>query len=465
MTWILGNTTVPFVNENGGYIPASEFNNNGAYEAAPMNVPWYYDPTSPSYGTVGCATNPFGITCISYDFNQGGVIVGNGQRLVPGKYTLYMAVKSTGAASTFQLQVGVCAPGDTAVFTVPVTSTYVVQQFQVDLTGKTCGGSIAFSYGFSNVADTISVGYAAMAPLPQQFNAYGINITNNLLLNGVAGTTGQVPTVQSGGALGWGSGGGFTTLTNDVTASGTGTVAATVTGLNGVQLSTINGLLQDTSGAISKATQVAVTGPVAAGTILSSGINSVAASATPNFDLSLGNNIQFTLSANVTSSTVSNWTSGAAPYFFTICNPSGYAFPTPTWALGWLPVSTTGCSTQALWPQSSGTLASDGYNSAFCALSGSGPLACGNAYKGFITIPAGTNPTQQINTTALGPNSIILFTPDSTIGASVTPAASCNATVPTELVVSARGTGNFTVEAIGTFTTNPVCLTYVVVNP
>ena len=469
MTWILGNTTVPFVNENGGYIPASEFNTSPYYESNPVQVPWYYDPTSPSGGTVGCITNPYINSCFSYVWNGQGIIVGPGQRIAAGQNTIYLAVKSTGAASSFTLAVGVCAFGDIGNFTIPVTSTWAVQQIQVDFTGKgSCGGSLGLGFGFSNVADTISIGYVDVTPLAQQFNAASVNIYNQLMLGGSAGTAGQVPTSAGPGSpTVWGAGTGITALTGDVTASGTGSVASTVTRLNGQSLAALaTCLLQNTNGTGVPvcATAINVSGSGTFGNTVYAGVNTLASSATPNFDLSLGNSQNFTLTTNVSASTISNWAAGALPYFFNICNPSGYSFPNPTWAQGWTPISTTGCTTEVLYPVSSGLLSSESYNSAFSALSGVSPLAAGNALKGYGTIAVGAT-SATINTTAIGPQSVPVPLYTTAVGASVSPTVTCNTTYTPVWWSGSSSGNNFTVTVASAVTTNPVCFTWVIANP
>jgi hypothetical protein len=91
------------------------------------------------------------------------------------------------------------------------------------------------------------------------------------------------------------------------------------------------------------------------------------------------------------------------------------------------------------------------------------PAACGAATMGAVAVPAGTNPTLTVNMTGVTANSEITLTPDQSLGTRLS--VTCNTTIPTNQVVTARTAGtSFTFEAVGTFTTNPVCYGYQVFN-
>jgi hypothetical protein len=98
--------------------------------------------------------------------------------------------------------------------------------------------------------------------------------------------------------------------------------------------------------------------------------------------------------------------------------------------------------------------------------SGASPAVCGSAAAGSIAVPAGTNVALQVNTTAVTANSQIFVQSDETLGTKLS--VTCNSTLAsliTEPVVSARTPAtSFTVTISGTTTTNPVCLSYFIVN-
>ena len=67
-----------------------------------MSQGWTYDSTSPiTNAYVGCnlGNNTGSIYCNTSDFNLEGIPIGPGQRLVPGKYTLYISAKDAVTAS------------------------------------------------------------------------------------------------------------------------------------------------------------------------------------------------------------------------------------------------------------------------------------------------------------------------------------------------------------------------------
>lgn len=130
-------------------------------------------------------------------------------------------------------------------------------------------------------------------------------------------------------------------ITNDVSTSfsfGVGGSANTngLTNKAFIYHGTAANFTLDTSG------NAAATGGITAGGSLNSGVNTVAFSTTPNFDLSKGN-IQFiTLTGNVTSSTVSNIKSGTI-YVFHICQDAtgSRTFASPAWAKAFTTISST----------------------------------------------------------------------------------------------------------------------------
>jgi hypothetical protein len=98
--------------------------------------------------------------------------------------------------------------------------------------------------------------------------------------------------------------------------------------------------------------------------------------------------------------------------------------------------------------------------------SGASPAVCGSAAAGSVAVPTGTNATLTVNTTAVTANSQIFVQQDDTLGARLS--VTCNSTLSSlivEPVVTARSAGtSFTVTISGTTVTNPVCLSYFIVN-
>jgi hypothetical protein len=100
-----------------------------------------------------------------------------------------------------------------------------------------------------------------------------------------------------------------------------------------------------------------------------------------------------------------------------------------------------------------------------CA-SAASPAVCGAASAGFVAIPTGTNPTLVVDTTNIATTSKIFLTPDSTLGTALS--VTCNSTLATlagGTAITARTAGtSFTISFNGTVSTNPVCLSYLLVN-
>jgi hypothetical protein len=99
-----------------------------------------------------------------------------------------------------------------------------------------------------------------------------------------------------------------------------------------------------------------------------------------------------------------------------------------------------------------------------CSSSAS-PAVCASAAAGSIAVPTGTNPTLEVDTSAVTANSQILLTVDESLGTKLS--VTCNTTISTlaPAVVTARTAAtSFTVEIGATVATNPVCLSYYIVN-
>jgi hypothetical protein len=101
-----------------------------------------------------------------------------------------------------------------------------------------------------------------------------------------------------------------------------------------------------------------------------------------------------------------------------------------------------------------------------CSSSAS-PAVCGTAATGSVAIPTGTvSVALTVNTTAVTANSQILLFPDDSLGTKL--GVTCNSTLATlvgGLAVTARTAGtSFTVTYNGTIATNPLCVSYQIVN-
>ncbi len=97
--------------------------------------------------------------------------------------------------------------------------------------------------------------------------------------------------------------------------------------------------------------------------------------------------------------------------------------------------------------------------------SGVSPAVCAAASSGSVAVPTGTNPTLVVNTTAVTASSQIFLTTDESLGTKL--GVTCNTTITTiaPVVVTARTAGtSFTVQVDATVGTNPVCLSYTIIN-
>jgi hypothetical protein len=152
-------------------------------------------------------------------------------------------------------------------------------------------------------------------------------------------------------------------------------------------------------------------------------------------------------------------------------------------ALGTISVNVSGNASTATAAGTTPTLCSAGYaptgitanfNATGCApvqfigtncSSSASPAVCSAAPSGAVAVPTGTNPTLVIDTTAVTAASEIRLQSDQSATAG---AATCNTTLATTalpLVVTARAVGvSFTITVLGTIATNPMCVTYTIVN-
>jgi hypothetical protein len=111
-----------------------------------------------------------------------------------------------------------------------------------------------------------------------------------------------------------------------------------------------------------------------------------------------------------------------------------------------------------------GNFSSNKYLTATACANSASPAVCAAHSSGFVAIAAGTNPTLVVNTTAVTANSQIFVNDDESLGTALS--VTCNTTLPSgAIVVTARTAAtSFTIQATGVFTTNPVCVSYFIVN-
>lgn len=100
-----------------------------------------------------------------------------------------------------------------------------------------------------------------------------------------------------------------------------------------------------------------------------------------------------------------------------------------------------------------------------CSVSSS-PAACGTAAAGAVAVPTGvTSVVLVVNTTAVTANSIIKLQSDDSVTIAATTCNSTLATLVGGLAVTARTAGtSFTITYSGTIATNPLCVTYSIIN-
>lgn len=123
-----------------------------------------------------------------------------------------------------------------------------------------------------------------------------------------------------------------------------------------------------------------------------------------------------------------------------------------------------GNSLQAQLADSSGQtgFSAKTYSTETACANGASPAICGSASAGSVAIPVGTDSTLVINTTAVTAKSQIQLTMDRsvTIGG-----ITCNTNYLTQAVVISRVVGtSITIQAPGTSSGNPVCVSYTVFN-
>lgn len=97
---------------------------------------------------------------------------------------------------------------------------------------------------------------------------------------------------------------------------------------------------------------------------------------------------------------------------------------------------------------------------------GASPAVCGSSVAGSVAIPTGVATIAlTVNTTAITANSQILITSDASVTISGVTCNTNTATVDIANYITTRTPGaNFTVQHTGTISTNPLCISFLIVN-
>jgi hypothetical protein len=198
-TFNTGNLTAPYTSSEGGFITPEEFNSSFAFESQAMSVGWTYDSTSPitdAYTACNVGNNPGSIYCATGQFNLENISIGPGQRLVGGKYTLYISMKdAVTATNTETISVFSGCGGFSRSYNIPITNAWpstAAQVFTVpiDLTAAAGPGcTLGFRFWGATTADQIQVGYVDFAPVAEQLTAQTINANTIILPPGSTGGT------------------------------------------------------------------------------------------------------------------------------------------------------------------------------------------------------------------------------------------------------------------------------------
>jgi len=168
-----------------------------------MSVGYTFDDTAPvthSYTACNVGNNPGTYYCFTSAFNQNKIGVGPGQRIVNGKYTMYVSVRDvTAATNTWTFSVGTTCGGIIGTYNIPITNAWPttaagVYTVPIDFTGITTAGcGLGLILQGATTADQIRIGYLAFAPVAEQFNAQTIKAQtiNATTINLPGGSTGS----------------------------------------------------------------------------------------------------------------------------------------------------------------------------------------------------------------------------------------------------------------------------------
>jgi hypothetical protein len=289
-----------------------------------------------------------------------------------------------------------------------ITLTRGVHSLQIAATGAAT--SIALPV---TVSGTVNSGGTPYFNSTTQMSSSALLTANALVMGGGAGAA---PLTVSGFS---------TDGSHEIFVGGVGIGSGTI-GLNGNSSGTA------TISANSSASAVNFSGNIIAGVVQGTTLTSTVATGTAPLTVTsttvVGN-------LNVSQLLGSTWASPAAIGGTTPAAGSFTALKGTTFA------STTNCSSSA------------------------SPAVCAAAAAGSVAVPAGALQTLQVNTTAVTANSQILLTIDEGLGTKL--GVTCNTTVATltQPVVTARTAAtSFTIEEPATTSTNPVCVSYLVLN-
>ena len=102
-TFNTGNLTAPYISSMGGFITPEEFDSNFSFEPQPMSQGWTYDAVlrpllRRMWAAMWAITRPTS-TAPPGAFNLQNIQIGPGQRLVGGKYTMYVSLKDAVSAT------------------------------------------------------------------------------------------------------------------------------------------------------------------------------------------------------------------------------------------------------------------------------------------------------------------------------------------------------------------------------
>lgn len=470
-----GNFAQPPVDTKGGMIYPDEFVTNRSVESNPMTTVGVFDPTALVSGEYASCVFTAGSSCNTSHFDGSALLAIGPQNRIPADQTLLsMLVRSPAGASSVSVRIGInngggCTGGTTSLVTqsFPTTTGWTPAEMAVNLTGLT-GCTLNINLPYNGNLGEFDFQYFDFLPLPSRVllrtqtltagnpctapGILGVDATNMYLCP--AGTVVALP-------LAGGGGGGITGGTGDTVFSGTGVVATTTGNINGGTPFKSQGVGPEcnngSAGQLNVCQNISLTGPIVGGAY------TVPSSSTAVFDGSQGNTQILTLTSNTTS-TFTGGTTGEDLNFEVFQNGTGgWTFAWPTNFFGFPPVQmVAGSYTTARGFYDGTNVVADGYNSTLC-INGANPAVCGAAFKGFVAIPAGTNSTVVVNTTALSSSSVILVEGDEQVSI---PGVTCGTSNPSGPINTvARNSGvSFTLLAPGTIT-GSYCLGWIIVNP
>lgn len=200
-TFFTGNLTAPYTSMAGGFITPEEFDNSYSFDPFPLTTGWTFDDTSPiTHSYAGCAVGGDALTtyCQSYRFNNDEIAIGPDQRIVAGKYTMYLSAKDATVSSNSEtVQVYSNCGSVSYLFTVPLTNAWpsTLQGYfsaPVDFSSATGSGCyLGLKFNGASSADTIEYGFIAFAPVAESLNVQTLNATT---INSPTSPTGGSPT-------------------------------------------------------------------------------------------------------------------------------------------------------------------------------------------------------------------------------------------------------------------------------